>query len=72
MRMLLSAVPPAPPELREKALDLFFHSELSESENRMNSEWLKKQIAAEPASSVKKKMTDALHMLNQSLHLICS
>ncbi len=68
MRMLLSAVPPAPPELREKALDLFFHSELSESENRMNSEWLKKQIAAEPASSVKKKMTDALHMLNQSLH----
>ncbi len=65
VRSLLSAVPPAPPELREKALDLFFHSELSESEKTVNSEWLKVRMAVEPASSVKKKMHDVLGMLSQ-------
>jgi HEAT repeat protein len=65
IRTLMSAVPPAPHELREKALELFFHSELSESEKIMNSEWLKSMIAAEPASSVKKKMNDTLQMLSR-------
>jgi HEAT repeat protein len=67
VRQLISSPRSVPLELKEKALDLFLHAELSADQKQFNSEWIKQRIAIEAESSVKNKLITLLHMMSNSV-----